>query len=142
MGSPIVFQTAPPHPASNARITCSPQLAGGPEASQKGLGQRMPAKLVVRSAITLLHYCQRGALAIGNRVHHFAAPVAAVAAGVIFRIAGAAGRAVNYDASALDLDRAAQHSDQPRLSESRDDHITRKLIFAAGNRLRAAAAAR
>jgi len=25
-------------------------LVGGPEASQKGLGQRMPAKLVVRSA--------------------------------------------------------------------------------------------
>src|SRR5882672_5107291 len=52
MGSPSVFHTAPPHPASNARSTCSPQLAGGPDASQKGLGQRMPpAKTVVRSAI-------------------------------------------------------------------------------------------
>src|SRR5579863_3753773 len=55
MGSPMVFQTAPPHPASNARITWSPQLAGGPDASQNGLGHRMPpAKLVVRSAIVRL----------------------------------------------------------------------------------------
>src|SRR5258708_25088982 len=52
MGSPSVFHTAPPHPASNARITWSPQFAGGPDASQKGFGQRMPpAKFVVKSAI-------------------------------------------------------------------------------------------
>src|SRR5258708_39734257 len=56
MGSPSVFQTAPPQPASNARMTCSPQLAGGPDASQKGFGQRMPpAKTVVRSAMGGLH---------------------------------------------------------------------------------------
>src|SRR5438132_3215836 len=55
MGSPSVFQTAPPQPASNARMTCSPQLAGGPEASQNGFGQRMPpAKTVVRSAMARL----------------------------------------------------------------------------------------
>ena len=58
MGSPMVFHTAPPQPASKARMTCSPQLVGGPEASQKGLGQRMPAKSVVRSAMGFL---QRGA---------------------------------------------------------------------------------
>ena len=45
MGSPMVFHTAPPQPASKARITCSPQLVGGPEASQKGLGQRMPGEV-------------------------------------------------------------------------------------------------
>ena len=45
MGSPMVFQTAPPQPASKARMTWSPQLVGGPEASQNGLGERMPAKL-------------------------------------------------------------------------------------------------
>src|SRR4051812_13017399 len=49
----MVFQMAPPQPASKARMICSPQLVGGPEASQKGLGQRMPAKLVVRSAMGL-----------------------------------------------------------------------------------------
>src|ERR1035441_8026952 len=46
----MVFHTAPPHPASNARITCSPQLVGGALANQNGFGHRMPAKFVVRSA--------------------------------------------------------------------------------------------
>src|ERR1700734_3608239 len=40
----MVFHTAPPHPASKARIICSPLLVGGAEASQKGLGERIPAK--------------------------------------------------------------------------------------------------
>src|ERR1700733_11260310 len=52
IGSPIVFQTAPPHPASKARITCSPQLVGGALASQNGFGHLIPpAKFVVKSAI-------------------------------------------------------------------------------------------
>src|SRR5580658_254784 len=51
IGSPMVFQTAPPQPASKARMICSPQLVGGPEASQKGFGEWMPAKLVRRSAM-------------------------------------------------------------------------------------------
>src|ERR1019366_8462317 len=55
MGSPRVFQTAPPQPASKARMTCSPQLVGGPEASQKGFGQWMrPAKVVERSGMNAL----------------------------------------------------------------------------------------
>ena len=45
IGSPIVFQTAPPQPASNARITCPAVFVGGPEASQNGLGDSMPQKL-------------------------------------------------------------------------------------------------
>src|SRR5579871_4934792 len=47
----MVFQTTPPHPASKARCTCAPELAGGAEASQKGLGDRIPAKSIRRSAI-------------------------------------------------------------------------------------------
>src|SRR5271156_2802028 len=47
----MVFHTAPPQPASKARMICSPQLVGGPEASQKGFGEWMPAKLVRRSAM-------------------------------------------------------------------------------------------
>src|SRR5208282_1578103 len=47
----MVFHTAPPHPASNARCTCKPELLGGAEASQKGFGERMPAKLMLRSAM-------------------------------------------------------------------------------------------
>ena len=47
-GSPMVFQTAPPQPASKARMICSPALVGGAEASQKGLRQGMVAKVVSR----------------------------------------------------------------------------------------------
>src|SRR5947208_5230168 len=47
----MVFHTAPPQPASKARLTWSPQLVGGPEASQNGLGDRTrPAKRTLRSA--------------------------------------------------------------------------------------------
>src|SRR5689334_1011003 len=51
IGSPRVFQTAPPQPASNARSTIEPMFVGGADASQKGLGDLMPAKLTLRSAI-------------------------------------------------------------------------------------------
>ena len=45
IGSPIVFHTAPPHPASNARIICSPQFVGGALASQNGFKHSIPANL-------------------------------------------------------------------------------------------------
>ena len=51
IGSPSVFQTAPPQPASKARITWSPELAGGALASQKGFGLWMPAKSIERSVM-------------------------------------------------------------------------------------------
>src|SRR5579862_8392106 len=88
MGSPMVFHTAPPHPASNARMICSPQFVGGADASQKGLGDRMPAKFVERSGIRHpegLRDCDTGTLSFRNGIHHFAASVHAVAAGEIFR---------------------------------------------------------
>src|SRR5512140_2667850 len=98
IGSPMVFHTAPPQPASKARITCSPQLVGGPEASQKGLGQRMPAKMVFRSAMRRLlvrrvaqsNNGQRGTPAVGHGVHHLAPAVDAIAAGVILGVGGPA----------------------------------------------------
>src|SRR5215467_9135194 len=90
MGSPRVFQTAPPHPASKARMTCSPQLVGGAEASQKGFGEWiLPAKWAERSGAILpsgmrcLQFPadrQGGALAVGHGVDHFAAAIDAVAA--------------------------------------------------------------
>ena len=49
IGSPTVFQTTPPQPASKARATISPVFVMGQEASQKGLGPRMPAMSVNRS---------------------------------------------------------------------------------------------
>src|SRR5438067_863981 len=51
MGSPIVFQTTPPQPASKARWAWYPVLAGGPEATQKGFGLFIPARLIDKSAI-------------------------------------------------------------------------------------------
>src|SRR5580704_12194 len=49
MGSPIVFHTAPPQPASNARITCAPVFDGGPDASQKGFGDSSPQSFTRKS---------------------------------------------------------------------------------------------
>ena len=49
IGSPSVFQTAPPQPASNARATISPVFVIGQLASQNGFGLRMPARSVNRS---------------------------------------------------------------------------------------------
>src|SRR5206468_552413 len=106
MGSPMVFHTAPPQPASKARMICSPQLVGGAEASQKGLGQRMPAKLVVRSAnrdllLSLLRdVCGDavgGALAVSDGVDYLAAAVDAVSAGEVPGIRGQAAGAVDDD---------------------------------------------
>src|ERR1700726_203638 len=59
MGSPIVFQTAPPQPASNARITCPAVFVGGPEASQNGFGLVSPANFTFRSAMFHQHLSAR-----------------------------------------------------------------------------------
>src|SRR5271170_2027651 len=92
MGSPMVFHTAPPQPASNARMTCSPQLVGGAEASQNGFGQRMPpAKVVERSGVGVsgmdslerLRDRNTGTFSISDGIHHFAASVHAVATRII-----------------------------------------------------------
>src|SRR5580765_6126419 len=129
MGSPMVFHTAPPQPASKARMTCSPQLVGGPEASQKGLGQRMPAKLVVRSA--MVHHSESGAFAVGDGVHHFAAAVDAIAAGVVFGVAGAACGPVDPNGAAADFER--EHGGEARLPEGGDDEIAGHFELAAGD---------
>src|ERR1035438_8015727 len=128
MGSPMVFQTAPPQPASKARMTCSPVLVGGPEASQKGLGQRMPAKLVARSA--MVHHPEGGAFAVGNGVHHFAAAVDAIAAGEVFGIAGASGGAIHGDGSAVHFQ--VQHGSEAGLAEGGNDHFALGLEFGTG----------
>src|ERR1039458_4506504 len=54
----MVFHTAPPQPASKALWICAPELVGGAEASQNGLGDLMPAKLVRRSAM-FFHLARR-----------------------------------------------------------------------------------
>src|SRR5208282_279838 len=101
MGSPIVFHTAPPQPASKARIICSPQFVGGAEASQNGLGDLIPAVfaarlgalwLVVESGMNGLLLAQSmsdaqsRAFAIGYRVDDFATAVDAIAPGKVLGI--------------------------------------------------------
>src|ERR1700735_1561762 len=101
MGSPSVFQTAPPQPASKARITCSPVFAGGADASQKGLGLRMPAMSMPRSAMGPLHdEVTGGVAAVGDGVDDLLAAVDAVAPGEDLRVAGHAGGRVGHDAAA------------------------------------------
>src|SRR5580704_4348847 len=82
----MVFQTAPPHPASKARWTCIPELLGGAEASQKGFGERMPAKLMLRSATCHQPFMNRmcGELAIlyGHYGGSSAASANTIASGV------------------------------------------------------------
>src|SRR6185437_250508 len=109
MGSPMVFQTAPPQPASKARMTCSPQLVGGAEASQKGLRHLMPAKVVSRVGLGILSsqdpcsHCGAGALTVSHGIDDLTAAVGAVAACEVFGVGGLAGGAVDEDAAALEL---------------------------------------
>ena len=92
IGSPMVFQTAPPQPASKARMICSPQLVGGADASQKGFGERMPAKFTARFGASGMGDLERPlnrdpcALAVGDCVDDFAPTIHAIAAGKIFRV--------------------------------------------------------
>src|SRR5271166_1465704 len=105
----MVFHTAPPQPASKARMICSPQLVGGAEASQNGLGELIPPAnpRMLRSGISGLRGHQDregGAFAIGHRIHNLASAVDAVAACKVTRIAGLAGSAVSDDALFPHLD--------------------------------------
>src|SRR5215471_4428105 len=93
MGSPMVFHTAPPHPASKARITCSPQFVGGADASQNGFRHLIPAKVVssVFFGVDMMALqpgsnADTSALAIGDGVNDLAAAIDAVAAGEILRV--------------------------------------------------------
>src|SRR5277367_3510478 len=102
MGSPMVFQTAPPQPASNARMTCSPQFVGGADASQKGLRHGMPQKVVFNVGLDgdmlRLQPCGNAdpcALPICNCVHHLASAVGAVPTRKKNRVGGLSRRSIN-----------------------------------------------
>src|SRR5580704_14372731 len=121
----MVFQTAPPQPASKARATWSPQLLGGPEASQNGFGDSIPANRVVRSATDRLQTAGDSggrALAFRDRIHHLAAAVHAVAAGEVPRIGGLAGGRVYHNNAARQLNIAElrQEIKQAGLSDGRN----------------------
>src|SRR5271163_1705816 len=106
MGSPMVFQTAPPQPASKARITCSPVLVGGAEASQKGLGDAIPAKFTDRSGtlVDIRTLQQRGdrnarPLALGDRIDHLAATIYTIPAREVTRIRRLSGLPIHHNAT-------------------------------------------
>src|SRR5260370_40922868 len=110
MGTPIVFQTAPPQPASNARMICSPQFVGGADASQNGLRHGIPQKVVssVGLGLDMLYLQPRGnanagAFSVRNRVHDLAATVSAISTGKKFRMGGLARGAVYDNACAFKL---------------------------------------
>src|SRR5580704_13900165 len=113
MGAPIVFQTAPPQPASNARMICSPQFVGGADASQKGLRHWMPQNVVssVGLGLGMLSLQPRGntdacAFSVRNRVYHLAAPVRAISTGKKLWVGSLACDSIDEDASAFKLYRA------------------------------------
>src|ERR1019366_6528184 len=129
----MVFHTAPPHPASNARITCSPQLVGGALASQNGLGHLMPpAKFVVRSANSHLPALaqrsrnpQSRSLSVRNSVYHLASAIHAITARKILWICSLPGSTVNHHPSALHSNsaRLRQQVEQRRLPNRGNHHI-------------------
>src|SRR5208337_5027596 len=122
----MVFHTAPPHPASNARMICSPEVAGGAGASQKGFGELMPMKTALRSAMEyLLSDGLGGPLAVRHCVHDLAAAVHAVSAGKILPIGRTAGRTVHCHCPLFNRDatRGAQQLQEPRLAQRGYDHV-------------------
>src|SRR5262249_51167110 len=68
IGSPSVFHTAPPQPASKARMICSPLFVGGAEASQKGVGLLFPGESIERAAILL--YLKHSSTGDSSRARH------------------------------------------------------------------------
>src|ERR1700692_98512 len=102
----MVFQTAPPQPASKARMICSPQLVGGADASQNGLGHGMPQKVVASVGLGMLDLQPRGnadasAFSVSDGVDHFTAAVGAVSTREVIRNRGLAGGPIDHDAAAL-----------------------------------------
>src|SRR5215831_6153362 len=145
IGSPIVFQTAPPQPASNARITCSPQLVGGAEASQNGFGEKiLPANSTEMSGMAIesdmgllqeLHQGQRCAFSVRDGINHFPATIHAVAARKIFWVRGLPRRAVHNDTPVFHANTAAslQKFGQRRLADGWDHHVAGNLKLRARN---------
>src|SRR5262245_58991472 len=150
MGSPIVFHTAPPQPASKARMTWYAVFAGGPDAIQNGFGLRMPAQSVVRSAMAStprvaqvrVDRAGRG-LAVRDRVHDLLAAVHAVTARVELRHARPAAR-VDVHLAAVQVDageRGFQPARVPLLTDRRDGHVARDVELGAGDGLELPASA-
>src|SRR4051812_26022455 len=109
MGSPIVFQTAPPQPSSNAFITWYPVFVGGPDASQNGFGDRTPQKSTLRSGMGSPRCIDQdpvnaagGPLTIRHGIDHFSSAVHAIAAGEVLRIPRLHGFRIHHHATVVE----------------------------------------
>src|SRR6266481_7707318 len=152
IGSPMVFHTAPPQPASKARMIWYAVLVGGPEASQKGLGERTPQKLMLRSGIDppavgsfqCVMNSRSGFLAMGDGIHHFTATIDTVPASEIARIAGLHGIRIHGHTAVCQLQarNLLEEVELALLSQSFDHHFHTQAKLASGDRGKAAASAR
>src|ERR1700679_2180935 len=100
----MVFHPAPPQPASNARIICSPQLVGGALASQNGFKHLIPANVVSSVGMFTLKPNRNPnprALSIRNRVHHLASSVGAIASRKKLWVRRLARLAIDHNSSTL-----------------------------------------
>src|SRR5271170_4121798 len=147
IGSPIVFQTAPPQPASNARIICSPQFVGGADASQKGFIQGIPQNVVSRVGLMLatlrLQPCRNSdacTFSICDRIHNFAAAVGAISTGEKLRIRSLTTHATDQNAPSFQLNlrtispALAKKTRMRRLSNRKNNQIS--VEHKVGTRLR------
>src|SRR5512147_3064981 len=106
IGSPIVFHTAPPQPSSKAFMTWYPVFVGGPDASQKGLGDLTPQKSTLRSGMSppwrsskRLVNSLRCCLAVSDSVDHFASAVHTITAREVLWIAGLHGGFIHLNSA-------------------------------------------
>src|ERR1043165_5304253 len=98
----------------------------------------MPAKLVDRSGMSRLQEqlccdCCSGPFAVGYGVHYFAAAVDAIAARIVFRIAGAAGGSIDRDCALIDLDGVSQHRSEASLAERGNHQVAGSVELASRN---------
>src|SRR5260370_42286855 len=104
----MVLHPAPAQPASKARMICSPQLVGGADASQNGLGHWMPQKVVASVGLTMLDPQPRGdadacAFSVGDCVDHLTAAIGTVSAREEFRVRSLAGGPVDDNTAPCQL---------------------------------------
>jgi hypothetical protein len=108
-------------------------LVGGPEASQKGFGERTPQKFTLKSGMrdSLLARHKRrvdaasSAFSLRDGVHNLSAAVHAIATGIVFRVRSLHSFGIHNDASAVELQsgNAFQEVDFLFLAERFDHHL-------------------
>src|SRR5689334_17977425 len=101
-------------------MTCPPVLVGGADASQKGLGDWIPAKVVLREGFCLgvpgveefefelfirkyLMNCNRGPSSLGNRIYDFHSAITQIPASKYLRVSGASRLSIDSNFSFFEI---------------------------------------